>query len=461
MKNHDQNEIAHFTMPKVGEQEIDIQDACCYSSDCTIAAIADGASTSLWPREWANLLVEGFCRDNQESIVSIYKGWEEWLRPLQERWRQHSLKIKKDPNIPWYAQGSRDKDHGSATFVGLKLQPSNQDGKKNWEVLAVGDSCLFKISAKSSNLVCFPLSKSEQFKTVTDCFHSLPEYNYHKPLYIEDFYESGDIFLLATDALAEWIIKDCEKQSNRWRKLISVATLDEFTDFINQLRDDKLIKNDDTTLLRLKVVIPEGKKTDRLDPKRSNSKPPNRENKRLPLIIVAIIGIGFITTAAIYFSFFNDKKINNANLNQNSPLSKVATPEKTTPTVNNTPTSNNSSLLNDQKFPIYSAESNNEVTIGYVFKKASELESFQLWVQVTKDYLFKTEKADQYIMIIPLNATPLPLYIDKPEPKYLSPQDFAGYLLPGKYSVFQPKESRIFKDTHWVKINFRFKNKGG
>lgn len=457
MPNHNQNEIAHFTLPKVGEHETDIQDAFDYSSDRSIVAIADGASTSLWPREWANILVEHFCRDNQDSIDCIHQQWEEWLRPLQEEWRQHSLKIKKDSTIPWYAQGSREKDHGSATFVGLKFRPPNQTGERIWEALAVGDSCLFQIKAHSDELIAFPLDKSEQFTTVTNCFHSLPEYKSYPPVFTDGLYEEGDIFFLATDALAEWIIKDCENRIYRWKNLISVATQEEFSNFINQLRDDKLIKNDDTTLLRLKVVIPQG-----IKPNSQNPNPQNFGDKNLQLLVIILGIIAVLGLTALVFRIKNQPN-SNTNVAQEKTTNNVPINVKSA-TGGNLPSASASSYRsNYPELPIYSVESSeSDKPIGYLFKKPSEQDNSQsLWVHVPKAYLNKIEETDRFIMTIPVDATPLPLYIDKPEPKFLSPQDFAGYLLPAQYSVFQPIESRTFKDARWVKVNFRWENKGG
>jgi hypothetical protein len=118
---------------------------------------------------------------------------------------------------------------------------------------------------------------------------------------------------------------------------------------------------------------------------------------------------------------------------------------------------------NYPELPIYSVEgSESDKPIGYLFKKPSEQDNSQsLWVHVPKAYLKKIQETDKFIMTIPDDATPLALYIDKPKPQDLSPQDFAGYLLPGKYSVFQPTESKTFNDARWVKVNFRLENKGG
>ncbi|NEP78403.1 MAG: hypothetical protein F6K39_09560 [Okeania sp. SIO3B3] len=58
---------------------------------------------------------------------------------------------------------------------------------------------------------------------------------------------------MATDALAEWVLRDIETRKREGRNLISIATQQEFEDFIQHLRHNKLIKNDDTTLCRLTV----------------------------------------------------------------------------------------------------------------------------------------------------------------------------------------------------------------
>lgn len=445
MQNHNQNEIAHFTLPKVGEYETDIQDAFDYSSDRTLVAIADGASTSLWPREWANLLVEHFCHHNQDSIASIYEQWEEWLRPLQEKWRQHSLKSKKDPTIPWYAQGSKDKDHGSATFVGLKIRPPNQAGEKIWEAFAVGDSCLFQIKANSDEIVAFPLHKSEQFTTVTNCFHSLPEYKSYPPAFEDGLYKEGDIFFLATDALAEWIIKDCENRIYRWKNLISIATKEEFTDFINQLRDDKLIKNDDTTLLRLKVVIPGGEKTKSSEPNQAN--PNNRHfqlsNKILKPLGGIVIVSALIIIAGIAISNIYNKPYSNAYFDRNSPDNKVVPPVSSTLT--------NSKILDPENVPIYSADNDNDPPIGYLFDKISSTPKLlDLWVLVEFSYLNTT----QNIIIIPSNARSI-IFPYQPI-ETLTPKDFLGVLLPGKYYFTEPKKSTTFNNKgRWVKIQVR------
>lgn len=470
MSSINQNEIACFTMPKVGERKTDIEDAYRWSSDRTLFAIADGVSASFLAKDWANFLVKYFCENHQYSIADICERCEEWLGPIQQQWRQLYLKIKTDKALPWYAKGSKDKDHGSATFVGLKLLPPNQSGEKIWEALAVGDSCLFQINANLNKIVAFPLDKSEQFKTVTNCFHSLPEYRSYQPISSSNLYDQGDIFLLATDALAEWIIKDFENSTHRWKELISVDTEEKFIGFIEQLRHDGLIKNDDTTLVRIKVVIPDPEQpkppeVDLPNPNHTNrqqiqTNQPNLHNRILTLwiperiCIFLICVIPFVIFALL--PILNRNSINsteiNTNIAQKSPANKVSPSVKPTANGESSPNANNSNIPEPQKIPIYSAENNNQKTpIGYLFEKITpKPEPLELLVLVQSSYIDKNKKK----IIIPPNARS-PFFTYYKDLGQLSPKDFLGYLLPGEYPFTDPKVSYAFNDAQWVKIQVR------
>jgi len=466
VQNHNQNEIDFFTLPKIGEKREEIQDAYYESSDSNLAAIADGASTSFLAREWADLLVESFCKNNEE-LNTINREWKEWLKPLQEQWRQHSIKIRTDPNLPWYAKGSKEKNCGSATFVGLKLYPTNQEKQKTWEALAIGDSCLFQIKANSDQLISFPLQKSEEFHTVTDCFQSLPEYNVSEPTYIKSSYDKDDIFFLATDALAEWIFKDVEKGGSHWRKLISITNQEEFAEFIQQIRHEKLIKNDDTTLCRIVVKISEvevshnslsteahlplsqNNHSIRIEGNHhSSSQNHNITTKNPKLKLVLLLRTALMLIVSIFVVIFLNKNIFPHNSASKSPSNSFELSNN----------NNYSSFTSHQEIPIYDVDKTSNKPIGYLWKKQPESEnSKELWVLVPLAYIKYVAKTNGEELVIPNDSTPLPLFKSTPEPKNISLEegDFVGYLLPGKYALSQlKKESKTFPNAWWVKIEF-------
>lgn len=467
MQNHNQNEIDFFTLPKIGEKTEEIQDAYYKSLDSNLAAIADGASTSFLAREWADLLVESFCKHNEE-LNTINRHWKEWLKPLQEQWRQYSIKIRTDPNLPWYAKGSKEKNCGSATFVGLKLYPTNQGKQKTWEALAIGDSCLFQIKANSDQPISFPIKKSEDFHTVTDCFQSLPEYNFSEPIYTSSVCDKDDIFFLATDALAEWIFKDLEKGGSQWRKLISITNQKEFAEFIQHIRHEGLIKNDDTTLCRIVVKISEVEVSHnslsreghltlsqnnysiKIEENHHNSSQNQKitaKNPKLRLLLLLATALILIVSILFVVIFLN-KNISTRNSASKSPSNSFELSSN----------NNYSSFTSHQKIPIYDVDKTSNQPIGYLWKKQPESgNSKELWALVPLAYIKYLPKTNGEELVIPNDSTPLPLFKSTPEPKNISLQegDFVGYLLPGRYPLFQlKKESKTFPNAWWVKIKF-------
>ncbi|MCL1466631.1 protein phosphatase 2C domain-containing protein [Argonema galeatum] len=480
MQNHNQNDIACFTMPKIGEQEADIQDACDWSDDKSLVAIADGASTSLFPGEWAKLLVKHFCDYNQDSIESIYQQWEQWLKPIQEEWRKFWFAEIQKKNAPWNVKAIRKENYASATCIGLKFRPLSETGEKTWEAIAVGDSCLFQIKARENNFIAFPINKSESFQTVTDCFHSLPEQKSSSPKYNRGFYEEGDIFLLATDALAEWIFKDLESGSDKRTNLISISTPDEFKNFIEQLRGDNLIKNDDTTICRIKIAtIPQkqvssqpllppsnqensdsseitntdvGVETMQSTSQSSSGRPvtpQERLNKRIFIGIQIAVLVGIINLLVnIFFPLI-------AHFSKN-PDPSTTKPQPSPVASSKAPASNNSNTATTSAVPIYAAEANSSnqpiQAIGYLLRKPSGSESLQLLVLTPLSYINEQEKK----LTIPAKSQPLPIFLYKPQLKELLPEDFLGYLLPGNsLPLDKAIKSSTFKEAQWVKIQVR------
>lgn len=240
------NLVYIFSLPKEGELPKNNQDAAYSSDDGTLIAIADGVSSSLFSREWAQILTREFCRDSDISIEKLHKHWHHWLRPLQEYWRNFYL--SNVASLPWYAKGSADKDHGSATFVGLKIHAKNRYGKGYWEALSIGDSCLFKINSKLRKISFYPQMKSREFRSVTRCISSLPEYNSLMPELWRGEYHEDDYFFLATDAISQWIIESLEER-NFDESISEIRNYDEFSKFIFGLRAQRKIHNDDTSIV--------------------------------------------------------------------------------------------------------------------------------------------------------------------------------------------------------------------
>jgi serine/threonine protein phosphatase PrpC len=247
-------QVISCSLPKIGETEKNIQDRFAVSADNNLIAISDGAGSSLYPSQWAEILVEHFCHTSSEPIAIAQQSYEEWLQPAQEKWRQYYLERLTNPNRKWWQGGSQLKSHAAATFVGLKAVDELNSEQKRWQAIAVGDSCLFKLTKNTAELISFPLQKAEEFKGTTQCFFSLPEYSSFPPQFIEGVCEQGDIFLLATDALSQWLLTEYEQQSTLWQEIFTLDNSEEFIAFVEKLRREKSIKNDDITGLIVPIA---------------------------------------------------------------------------------------------------------------------------------------------------------------------------------------------------------------
>lgn len=124
-----------------------------------------------------------------------------------------------------------------------------------WEAMAIGDSCLFQVS--NDNLVAaFPLDHSDDFNSRPILLSTNPadnEYLSEHIIFSEGTVEAGDTLYLMTDALACWFLKDSEQGGKPWE--IKRSSQEDFERWIAKLRKDKLIRNDDVTMLRVEPLL--------------------------------------------------------------------------------------------------------------------------------------------------------------------------------------------------------------
>jgi serine/threonine protein phosphatase PrpC len=263
-------EMVAFSLPKIGEAHSTNQDRFARSKDGRLIALADGAGSSLYPGQWAELLVKSFCHSPDDPIQTLRQSYQEWLKSPQEQWRQYYLEKLRSPNRKWWQGGSQLKACGFSTFLGLRLVGDRHQGQ--WQAVAVGDSCLFKLD-KTDHLSVFPSKTAQSFKHTTQCFASLPEYASFAPQFAEGAYQAGDIFLLATDALSHWLLSNYEQQAEDWKQWFSIKASQEFIRAIAQIRQQNLVQNDDMTMVLLEVCPENSRK----HPKQTLELNPNSE----------------------------------------------------------------------------------------------------------------------------------------------------------------------------------------
>ena len=241
--------VASFITHKKAESIDDCQDAIKVNEECSRYAVADGATLSFFPKQWAELLVEHFCEMPNLSLNA--ENWKQWLVPIQEAWYKQVEERVRERDQFYLTNSFNAREPAVSTLVGLKVERT----KREWRAVVVGDSCLFH--KNSSGFRSYLIEQSEDFTDRPEAFASFPEANPYAPEFIKGELQSGDMFILATDALAKWILehKESENLEEVLHRLEQIENPVEFNQFVDQARDDEKIRlvNDDVALMLISV----------------------------------------------------------------------------------------------------------------------------------------------------------------------------------------------------------------
>ena len=232
-----------FCVPKNGNTEAENDDSFSSAKDKSRFAVADGATEASFSREWAKQLVRAFAAKKLSIPIALDE-----LKPLQIKWD----KFVHRQSLPWYAE-EKASSGAFAAFVGLEFFQ-----EKKWRATAAGDSCLVQVRG---NLIikAFPLADSASFGNRPHLLSSISSANGNSKelvMYCDGTWGCEDVFFLMTDALACWFFKELERGNKPWNLLRDLETQDgvTFPKFIDTLRSERLMKNDDVTLVRIDIL---------------------------------------------------------------------------------------------------------------------------------------------------------------------------------------------------------------
>jgi len=229
-----------FITCKQGEKYSDCRDNYCWSDSFHKFAISDGVSKSFFPGIWSKLLTTNYTKyDHNEDFVQISQG--EWLQEI--------VNIVNSPDAKWYTKTAFNKKlPGLATFVGLEFLLD----KREWRAEALGDSFLFFIPENNKNDFNNVLKLSS--KTEPYIFDNFPDY--YKSIGAPYLHGNADktvnnkledgTFILMTDALAEWFIRN---EFIAIEKLFSLPDQNSFQILVDVEREKCDMTNDDCSIL--------------------------------------------------------------------------------------------------------------------------------------------------------------------------------------------------------------------
>ena len=264
-----------FWAPKAGNRPEEYEDAsnlasflrpaCSLSAGRALMAICDGASEAAFSREWANILTDAFVSrpldlENLDGPVVT-----NWLGPCESEWNE----AVPWERIPWHGE-AKTRAGSLAALLGLTVELTpNRSGGFPWRAVAVGDCCLFVVRG-GGLATSFPLDESGQFNSMPSLICSNPDNNgdlWEQVRQISGEFQQGDVILLASDAVASWLLQQCESGDKPWETLLRLDE-SEWEGWVQERRQERSMRNDDSTLIVVEVET--GRETG--NPEQTNSR---------------------------------------------------------------------------------------------------------------------------------------------------------------------------------------------
>jgi hypothetical protein len=242
-----------FYVAKEGE------DACVISPRETRFVLSDGASASSLPRPWATLLGRQWVKSpfdpRNNDLAKWLEGprqqWEQWVR--ETWWPAVNARNRLTGDYPVQPEDvAQILERGAyATLLAVVVDQQSH----GWYAVAIGDTCLFAVRPSSPQpiIASLPMEKSTDFSNRPPLLSSRRDANLDSLLpyvrYKEAPFQKGDILLMATDALAQWLLAQQELGELGWQELLSIHDQQSFARFVEKKRWEGVMEEDDTTLV--------------------------------------------------------------------------------------------------------------------------------------------------------------------------------------------------------------------
>ncbi|GLV58005.1 hypothetical protein KDH_48390 [Dictyobacter sp. S3.2.2.5] len=249
---------AHVTRLQCWKSEHNDQtceDAYGISPGDGLLAVADGVGTTLFSNVWARHLVDHFLAVPLLSEDPFEVEW--WLRVAQEQFQQSLPPLD---GMPWNVKQKVQNEGSFSTLATLRMLATAGEGEHaslQAQMLVFGDSCIFIHKAAAAAVLSFPLAQVSDFDqppiSLPSKLSAFHRYFHRAQTHCIDL-QAGDRVLLATDAVARWII-DAENRvgESALSAFHSIAgqTAESWLNFVAACRASGSMIDDDCTAILL------------------------------------------------------------------------------------------------------------------------------------------------------------------------------------------------------------------
>ncbi|MBS2964943.1 hypothetical protein KGA66_17940 [Actinocrinis puniceicyclus] len=253
--------------PKAGSSEAEYEDAWHAPDGGTWAhaltvAVADGASESMLAGAWAADLARAVGalagRDLDAGVFAerICAAAARW--PVRVK-RYIRRRQRAGRPLAWYEEAKVGQG-AYATLLGVSFrsaeasvpEPPEHGGGGTWTAAALGDTCCFQVRG-SALVAAFPVLSSADFDTgphLAGTREPRRDLLEQRTVTRRGTWLPGDVFYLATDAAAQWFLAGFEAGRRPWRELDAAMSEPDPSRWLDTLRAERRIRNDDVTVLR-------------------------------------------------------------------------------------------------------------------------------------------------------------------------------------------------------------------
>lgn len=220
--------------------------------------------------------LEGLNPHSGQIANSLMDLPPEWSAPARQKWQETVARRVKQP-VSWLLE-RKLREGSAATLLGLEfhlLPPAtrparttpqsfeetqrdlNATGSIKWRALALGDSCLFHF--RNTQLRAWlPVERSQDFcdrpPLLLTRYESGESCIWDQGRFAHGWCNSADAFVLATDAIAQWILRERESGNEPWQAIGRVRSGRSFQTWAAAERNAGRLKNDDLTLLIVRLI---------------------------------------------------------------------------------------------------------------------------------------------------------------------------------------------------------------
>jgi hypothetical protein len=241
--------VSAFSCPKEGMKAVENEDGFASAPARGLAAVSDGASSSVLAREWAAALTAAFVEAAPAFTGDAIRAF---LRSTADAFS--AVPIDAAGGGWWSADAARQGSY--ATLLGFRASRCAE--LVGWEAAAVGDSVVVHLRSEPTGwrlVEGFPLESSAGFSGAPSLVGSGVSAEATAPAVrlVSGAGTPRDRWLLLTDEVAKWALAHDEGGRPVWALLLE-GTDKQLATAVAAARASREMANDDITVLRLALA---------------------------------------------------------------------------------------------------------------------------------------------------------------------------------------------------------------